>query len=355
MARPSVKPHRKPAVAKRVVGPKPTIAGLNWLKRSFARPDFAALGASSIPDGHNSRTLVKNNYFQTEYTKEKDSFNAVLVPPIPGMAYYDVNTNTRTTYGHPYDGGETLIPAGNVDANVTAFRVCSMSAELVSTTNEMTWGGAIITTRVPLALASSIGPKGLVWALAGDQSINSTLAINNTYPSKEGSYAVATLNEKSTAFSPLINYQGSITGIGPSPYTLDSLSMPIAGIGNMDSILFNLDSVPVGNTFVLRVWATYEYEISTSSSFYPFSTLPPPRDPVALALYDKMARTIPIAVPFKKNATFWQWLLHTIHGVSTAASHLPGYLGSAGSVIKELTNAPIPEGNIRRIYDILNI
>lgn len=354
MVRPRARRGRKPATRSRVARPQPTVAGLNWLKRSFARPDFAALGAASIPDGHNARTLVKNNYYQTEYTRtDTNQHTGILVSPIPGIAYFDVAPAVKATYSHPYDGGEALLPPGNVDENVTAFRVCSLSAELVSTTNDMNWGGSIVTTRIPLTLASTVGPKGLVWALAGDQSIDSTIANNNTYPSKEGAYAVATLNDNGSQFTPLVNYMQTVTGIGLTPYTLTSATVPIVGIGNMDSLYFNLSSIPVGNTFVLRVWSTIEYEISTTSTFYPFSTLPPARDPVALALYAKMARTIPIAVPFKKNATFWQWLLHTIHGVSSAASHLPGLLGDVGSAVKSLTNAPPPPGTIQSIYDLL--
>jgi len=59
----------------------------------------------------------------------------------------------------------------------------------------------------------------------------------------------------------------------------------------------------------------------------------PDHDPVALTLYEKFAKEMPIAVPAFENAGFWERFLRVLEAGGSLISLIPGPVGMIGRAV----------------------
>ena len=157
-----------------------TPQGVDWLKLAFAAPDFPVLAPRGIPDKYTGRTLPA----QFRYTEDMTippTGRIIVVPPIPGYAYFALDTKIEdldASYqyvGRAYPEALGLFPrqanGGTPTGSdvVTAFRYMSQLVELVPTTNQFNWSGNIRAFKLPVRLTDSILLQDVVVNSAGEQ------------------------------------------------------------------------------------------------------------------------------------------------------------------------------------------
>jgi len=89
----------------------------------------------------------------------------------------------------------------------------------------------------------------------------------------------------------------------------------------------------------IRVWACVEYKPVLSSAVYEYARFPPPRDEVALALYAKYGKELPLAVIAALNDSAWQRAWAWIKAALGAISFIPGPVGMVASAASGLASA----------------
>jgi len=363
--------------------------GLDWIKQSFAAPDFPIVAPQGIPDKYVGRTLPVQMKYTESITVTSDDF-LIVVPPIPGYSYFsaDLAANplkeSSIFRGMPYAEARSLFPLMNPDGKptgsdvVTAFRYMSQLAELVPTTNQTSWSGSVQAFRLPVrdSLATLLtnitqypaGAEPQLQTMPFTQHVPTGLnglGASNTdryvAPSNLGVFMSALNQDETFSFSQtfetcalrdhtdLLSYPAGAEGdvyntnqpvgsFGTFAAPGDG-SSPLAGWGNLDTLVIRVTGAR-NNSFVLRTWASLECQINPVSSLYPYTKQSPVYDPSALMCYNTIARQAPIAVSYYDNATFWDTvkriagkIFNLAKPVASALSNIPGPIGMiAGGV-----------------------
>lgn len=270
--------------------------------------------------------------------------------------------------------------------NVNAFRYAALSAELKSTAPLQTATGTIIVSKptVTQALAYKTAnfatfdnaagtnpvlvkatyaagpPVVITTSFVDSASTPNTLTMSSVLqqysspvvngleatavqPSKaysghlnDGAFAVA-LRSEDHEFTPIMencvklqdsNMHGVLNG--------DFLGLDNA----MQAIYVRVDN-PSTSAFNarMRVWACVEYKPVLSSALYEYSRFPPQRDEVALALYARYAKELPIAVIAAMNDSAWQRAWSWIKAALGAVSFIPGPVGMVAGAAAGLATA----------------
>lgn len=356
---------------------------MDWLKTSFAAPDFPVLTPQGIPDKYTGRTLPKMFRKVTGITIPSDDFY-VIVPPVPGFSHieHDAVANPLIASSiltlRAYSDHSSLFgPSSQTVADqVTAFRYMSQLAELVPTTNATSWSGHISTYKVPLKSSTlahrttvvtgplitdltRINPNYI--AINGGEGITATSTDQYTAPSNLGMFAAATSDNNDFIFTDITegsdvwNSADNTVGIQlPGTHFKylgrdenGSLAAGLTGWGELDTIVIRVQGA-AGNTFILKTWAAIEFQVLASSALYQYSRLSPSHDPAALAAYRSFVIHSPVAVSYYENANFWTTLLNAATTVTGMGTMLPGGWGAASGALNVLLGLiPRPKGRGR--------
>jgi len=327
--------------------PRLTEKGLDFLKCAFAPPDFTADGATGIPDGFTGQVLTKKHKLVAPITFSSGQDYYILVSPVPGVAYYvcqkaagapivaaDVFTET------PYsDSAQLFGPvSGNDAANkLTGFRTVSLCAEIVPTTNAMTWSGNIQCFRIPLfqttdTIGTVAGTPGLGYSATGLQSVNSTIVNMYAAPFNLGVFAAAGNMDKEFEFRSIVegfpalpkhfdtNQNFGTLGTGTlSPYT---------GMGQTESIVIKISGLTTNCTALIKTWSCVEYKVNTNDALYEYRVMSPAEDRLALDCYRQILLCMPPGVSYFDNAGLWERILNIVRSVSGGLSFIPGPYGN---------------------------
>lgn len=331
---------------------------MDWLKTSFAAPDFPVLSPQGIPDDYTGRTLTKMFRKVTSITIPDDTTHYLIIPPIPGSSHilYTGPENSSADFVvQNYSDRNSLFgdtPRTTADS-VTAFRYMSQLAELVPTTNATSWSGSISCYKVPAKMTEtkySVDTTPSVYTsvntITGFQGVFSTSSDQYTAPSNLGVFAAATSDNSSFPFTNVIegyerfNVTAVNTELIPGAFgTFRQLTNDgFPGWGELDTIVIAISGA-ANNSFILKTWAAIEFQVVSTSVLYQYSTMSPTKDEAALRCYKAFVASCPIAVSYYENANFWQTLLGIATSVSGALSAIPGPWGMvAGGVHGVLNN-----------------
>lgn len=330
--------------------PKLSKDGMDFLKCAFAPPDFNADSSMGVPDGFTGKTLVKKHKLVAPIIFDSDKDYYIIIAPIPGIAY-SVLTKSQgfpTTAGDLYscvsysDSAQLFGPTnGSAAADVvTAFRTVSLCAELVPTTNAVTWSGSIQCFKIPIIETTNIsgvvlGNPGVAYQISGLESVNSTLASQYSAPFNLGVYSFAGNMDPEFTFRPIregmeVVPSRLVTGTTFSGFDALLAKSPYTGLGQTESILFKVSGLSTNCTALIKTWSCVEYKVNSNSSLYEYTHISPAEDLLALECYRQILAAMPPGVSYYDNAGLWEKILKIIRTVSGAASFIPGPYGALG-------------------------
>jgi hypothetical protein len=327
--------------------PKLTAEGLNFLKCAFAPPDFSADQSDGIPDGFTGRSLTKKHKIVQPITFRSGPDYYILVAPVPGIAYYLLEKPAGIPVAAsdfwpeiPYSDTTAIFgPATGTQSadTMTAFRTASLCAELVPTTNAMSWSGNIQCFKVPVFEGTNTigvvsGTPGLGLQANGLESTNSTIANMYAAPFNLGVFASAGNMNKEFEFTAIRE------GMGQLPNNLDVTQSfgqlgganvaPYTGLGSTESILIKISGLSTTCTALVKVWSCVEYKVNVNNPLYEYSKYSPREDALALECYRQIFMSMPPAVSYFDNSGLWERILNIIRTVSGAVSFVPGPYGT---------------------------
>lgn len=343
-------------------------AGRNFLKCAFAPPDFNTDPGQGIPDAFEGKTLVRKDVTTSSInaTDNMDSF--YLIAPTPGVSYWTVEVAagtlplTSSTWTPVYvPGFETLFgKTGQSDTNkranqVSMFRYASLAVGLYPTSNLMQFAGSITSWKIPLRMQmatyiANIATSPVVniaqtgWIVNGLDGTSKVSPDNYAGTFIEGLFSQSIANEPDFEFQPVLEgiYECPILGTsGGNPGDqFGNLNGDVLGCGMMDSLVIRVSSPKSAvNNFILKTWSCIEYRVNPNSALYQSAKDSPALDMVALAAYRKVALSIPVAVPYHKNAEFWNRVRQILMSALDTARYLPGPIGELATGIQATTKA----------------
>jgi hypothetical protein len=323
---------------------------------------------------YGGKTVVKQDYLTMPINVEKGFDHFVIVAPMPGVAFWFAKVANGASLAAIqftpvlYPDSESMfpnmvqsLPGDYLVSNtqqVDRFRTMTSAAELVCTTNNFNYAGALTAFKTPLALAlanRSVTPSDESFAqeLTGFDGVAVSVNSSQIYASdvKSGVYSVAFNREASFEFHDIQDGQ-SLNSQTLAPFGTSSMTSganfvgPILGLDDFDSIVFKL-SIPasaVDQSFFIRTWRITEYQPVQNSMLHQFSHCSPALDEIALLSYKFITANVPIGVPSAENESFWKRVLSIFNAVSGALAFIPGPVGEvaagvhiAGSAISRAT------------------
>lgn len=335
-----------------VGGAKVSKDGMSFLKCAFAAPDFATTQIAGVPDKYSGDTLVKQHLLQVPFVFLPSVDTYILLLPVPGYAYWQTTVATGTPIlattvftGVPYSdnasmGFGSILTSADV---VSRFRYVSNHMEIVNTTNNMSWTGSVQAWKMPIQMTFMNNSLALRQTITGLQGCNSTGTRQYTAPFNLGVYAGCYSAGCTFEWNSIVE---GLSQIPESPLpTIDfgTLNPPGAFTGfdnGFQSMLFKVAGVQApGNSCVIKTWACVEYEAVSNSALYEYQRTSPANDPIALELYERLIKELPVGVSYLDNDSFWQRVLNIVRRVSGLASAIPGPYGLAAGGVNSITTA----------------
>jgi hypothetical protein len=338
---PSTSTNRKPRIVSRTIrkyGNKITPTGMAYLKCAFAPPDFLSTGVTGIPDSFRGRTLLKKHRIvqPINLLTIRDYYYVIL--PTPGVAYWTfdqlaaVGPVPASAVWTPvyYADSTTLLPTIQTANVVNAFRYVSNHIEIISNNNQMTWSGSISSFKIPIkfierGFAASTTDRNTI---TGFDSINSTNCDMYNGTLFEGIYTAAYANGAERAFAPIIEQTGAMPQVFNAAVDFMQLSGQFAGFDNtFEATLVKISGITQTQSVTIKTWACVEYAVANNSPLYDYSAFSPSEDELAMRAYAEVVLQLPLAVPVRMNASFWNRVLQIIKRLSAYGSILPGPVG----------------------------
>lgn len=376
--------------------------GINLLKCAFAAPDFLDDAGAGLPLGGDQKVLLKKHRLDTSITVSSaataNQSTHYLILPTAGQAVWSCVTNTTalpdanqawapTAFSDSF-GATGLFGASSASraSNVVAFRYAALAAELKSSAPLQTANGSIIVSKIRVknsvayktanfasfdraaatnpvfvkATATTASPPAITTSFTDSDTSPNTLTmssiltrysvpvVNGLEPTgvnpnraysghlKDGCYSVA-VRDKGSEFVPIMENCTKLAD--NNQYGV--LDGDFLGIDSeMQGLYFRID-VPQNQQYSmrLRVWACVEYLPVVSSSLYEYSRFPPARDELALSLYQRYAKELPIAVEAAMNDSAWERAWTWIKAALGAVSFIPGPIGAVAGAASGLAAA----------------
>lgn len=349
--------------------PQMTEAGKQFLKSTFAAPDFAGQGQfSGIPDDITAlvspfRHILTGSLWDLLYkygdNKELDLCVSVVVmqPPTPGYAFWfcplEAGASVLPTsifHGVPYDDFESLFqndptvipPTKDVNTQANKFRFSGNSLELICVSNAVQWRGNIRAFKLNLdytdtttyAPDQNVPSRTITTCITGVEGVNATSAAAFITPANLGCFMTAT-NTESTF--PTRSIPDKIWDMNGNNVDAHGVFRGIfTGFGTLGTNVMVLENVKTTGSspssdnatlFQVRSWSMVEYFPQPQSLLYKTAIKSPETDVVALEVYRAVVADLPIAVTYAENDSFWKRLLGVIGKVGSFLTNLPGPIG----------------------------
>jgi hypothetical protein len=342
---------------------KLTPDGLSFLKCAFSPPDFAVTRVLGVPDDYEAGSLVMKHKLNlaTSFSASNDVY--ILLAPVPGIAFYTltkspgnaVNSSdvwqpvSYSEYGNLFGTGGFGQDVSNI---ITGFRYVSNHIEIVPTVNQMTWTGSITAIKCPVKLVSrppdsTSGPNNF-YAITGLEAANEVNANVYVGPFINGVYSGAFSNNCKFDFTNTIERMdivpqnispgdfGQLDKIPSGLFPASSFNTPMTGFDNgFESIILRLQGMSPSNNAIIRTWACVEYQVNPGNAFYPLMTTSC-EDKLAIDLYRKIIKELPVGVTYMDNPDFWKRVLAIIRRISGPLSLIPGPYGVLASGVNSI-------------------
>lgn len=326
----------KNIIPKNIITPE----GMSFLKCAFAPPDFADTGVKGVPDSFRGQSLLKKHRYTQPHTFASTNDHYILVLPTPGYAYWSATTlpgapltAASQFYGVQFSDsvslfGNSVTTAADI---VNEYRYISNHFELKSTTNMMTYSGAVSAFKVPIRLVqrSSATPEDL-WTITGVNGTTSTKANIYSDSYQKGIYAGCYNAAPDFEFQPIIESTTAVIPhiVGPADWGQLVGVNNIPGFQNdFECLLIKITGLTADVSAVIQVWTCVEYKVNPNAQIYDYQTYSPMEDALALRAYREMILALPIAVPAGENSNFWQRCLTILRTISGFAANVPGPYG----------------------------
>jgi len=344
---------------------KLTSDGMSFLKCAFSPPDFAITRVLGVPDQYESGSLVMKHKLNSAMLPPGTDDVYVLLAPVPGVAFYTLlkkpgepvlntdqwNPVAYSEFGNLFGTGGDGQQSSNI---ITGFRVVSNHIEIVPTVNQMSWTGSITAVKCPVKMVtrppdSSSGPNNF-FAITGLEAANEVNANVYVGPFINGIYSGAFSNDCKFDFNntverlvevPATLSPGDFGQLGITPsgiFPSIGYNTPLPGFDNgFESIILKLQGMSDNNRAIFRAWSCVEYQVSPGNAFYPLMTTSC-EDKLAIELYKKIIKELPVGVTYMDNPDFWKRVLSIIKGISGTLSFVPGSYGAIASGVNMITS-----------------
>jgi len=354
-------------------------AGMQFLKATFAAPDFAGQGSFlGIPDDITAivcpyRHILTGSLWDLLYkhgnkTELDSAVTIVLIqPPTPGYAFWfaplGVGEKVEPTtifHGVPYDDFKSLFgnesaaePDEDVNEQVNKFRFSGNSIELICVSNAVQWRGNLRAFKLNLDYAdtNAYAPDAtkpdnkITTSITGVEGVNATSAAAFVTPANLGVYMTATNSESTFPTRTIPDRTWNMNGNNAVAYGV--FAGIFTGFGTLETnviVLENVkspDSTPTADNstlFQVRSWSMIEYLPQPQSLLYKSAHKSPEYDPVALNVYREVVADLPIAVTYGENDSFWKRLLGTIGKIGGFIAGMPGPIVLIGGGVGALAS-----------------
>lgn len=335
--------------------PRVSPSGMAFLKCAFAPPDFAASDVRGVPDTFQGKSLVKKHRFIGNLTFPSATDYYIFLLPIPGYAYFTFSVpagtpmvSGTTLQGSTYSDFANLFNASgqgsrnNADV-VNRFRFVSNHIEIIPTTNAMSWTGNLQVFKIPLQF--TIRPTAAAdnaYTITGLNGVNASNADQYTGPFNLGAYSGAYNTGNGFDFSSIMEGMNAIPSVVVAgDFGIVNCASGFTGFdNNFDAICIKLSGVGANanNSCIIKTWACVEYLAVVGSSVYEYQTFSA-SDPMALDMYRRIIRELPVGVSFLDNEGFWTRVLSIIKRISGVAAILPGPYGAMAAGVNMTATA----------------
>jgi hypothetical protein len=364
-----------------------TPEGIDFLKAATAAPDFQSLENRGVPDDFSGKSITKREY--TIATVEAGPGSTwFIVTPSSGVSYWTTtDPNPGLSTGsvlspilHPtanqlysfIENAAALDFPGTNSSIVTDFRMIALSAEMACTTNAFNQYGSIVCYKAPfrtkMISRETIKPIQVAddqysddLVIEGAQCLINPTTSSDAYISavKDGAYAVSMNREADFTWAAvrdgecLASQHSSYVDFAGAPASTHRLIWNgplVAHDSNYDTIVFRVD-VPlavVSQSFVLKIWKTFEFQPTFNSLLHEVSHSAPLKDEAALTFYRELERELPIAVPIRDNPDFWDILLQGLDLTTELVSAIPGPIGMVGKGVHAIAASLVRKHQKRR-------
>jgi len=332
-------------------------AGAAFLKVATASCDFTSGAANftGIPDEYDGSVVTEQQNICTAFTPVSGSDNFIVLLPTPGVAFWTGaraagTTGAMTLTGSPYDDASTYIVSGAENAVINAFRYAANAVEIVNLTNSMTWAGAIEVFKAPIRMTTrsgTISAVNLGIPLVEGLTVLNSIRPDEVFPIKDGVYVPAFNQEAIYPFTPIIEDESyaqltvnqADADAPENVYTFSCASIPFVGLGSLEAVVIKIPAAAASQSVMIRTWAALEYQVPRTSILYNLSHYSPAYDPKALALLHAFHKNFVGSVCAKDNAKFWESLVTWVRRFAGVASHIPGPVGTIGSMASGILDA----------------
>lgn len=326
-------------------------AGLVFLKAAIAPRDFPGLVPPGVPDRFGGPTFVMQHQLTFSTTTPTTASHWLVVALMPSMpsCVWTTTTNgiTKATSWEPhyFPSVETQIfgdcstQTSGVAPPVASARVLGGTMEIIPTSAPALTPGMIFCARVPVRLlmgsqttgALELTPSGLE-GCAVDRISSGT---HYSGPTANGLYTTMVATDPDWAFRDVLTQHEKVP--------IDATSANDSGVLSGHMCLFDetmMSTVAVipyvtGGTVPLQISVScmVEYLPRPGNLLAALAHQSPDHDPVALTLYEKFAKEMPIAVPAFENAGFWERFLRVLEAGGSLISLIPGPIGLIGRAV----------------------
>lgn len=331
-----------------------------------ASPDFENLPLEGVPDDYSGPTFVKKDYVYTTLsvpggTTGNNSVTHIFVTPTAAVSHYTsdsvqipVGTSVRQKMdqeslpatGFTFPDAGSLFPAAEIKTpsanyfnnttNVVQGRVIGHSAELVCVNNAFTQFGTIGSFKTPLIREVIPGRDNSNLRIAGVHALYADPLSSecNLAPVRDGCYMVGMSKESEFQFADVLEDVAGFSEFDGTNTAAESAAIPavtkftgpaVAWDNGFDTLVFRITVPPevAAQSFILKVWRTWEYKPVANSLAHSISHASPPHSERTVELYHEIAKNLPVSVPAKMNPDFWQTVLTAVRNGSELLSHVP--------------------------------
>jgi hypothetical protein len=318
-------------------------AGLGFLKCAFAPPDFQNTQVQGVPDSYRGQSLLKKHKYTGSIVLSANTDYYIILAPTPGIAYYAATTApgvpvTQFTqfFAVAYSDFTTLF-TNSIDTtteNVEAFRYVSNHFELIPTTNEMTWSGAVSTYKTPMKFVTRSGGVNTadMWAINGIEGCNADNMPQYTGPFKAGVFTGCYSASAEFPFSEIRDNIYNVPNVTGLPdfgqfYYVGSTGHFTGFDNSFETSVIKIQGLTTNCTAIFKTWACVDYQCRAGSVLNEYQVASPPCDEYALSIYREIVISLPIGVSYYENADFWQRVLAIMKSITGMASFVPGPYG----------------------------
>lgn len=328
-----------------------TPSGLVFLKAAIAPRDFPGLVPPGVPDRFGGPTFVMQHQLTVGLTSpgtSNDFLVCALLPCMPSCLWTittNAITKTASWAPHHFPSVETQIfgdcatQTSTAAPPVASARVLGGTMEIIPTSAPALTPGVVFCTRIPVRLLLGSQSGGAVeMCVSGLEGCAVDRISSGTHysgPLANGLYTTMVATDPDWAFRDVITQHPTVP--------IDIASANDSGILSGHVCLFDetmmatvaLIPYTSGGAIPIQVSVTamVEYLPRPGNLLAALAHQSPDHDPVALTLYEKFAKEMPIAVPAFENAGFWERFLRVLEAGGSLISLIPGPVGMIGRAV----------------------